>query len=199
VSKSGFMKKFVHPSASVESGAVLGDGVRIWRWTHVQSGACLEDDVSVGQGCFVGAAVILGKGTRVQNSVSIFEGVLVGENVFIGPSVTFTNVTNPRAALDQKECFQQTIVGEGATIGANATVLCGTNLGEYCFIGCGAVILRDVPAYALVVGNPGKHIGWVNRNGQRLDLPHTSHVRMELEDAGVLYILKGDKLTSRPI
>ncbi len=159
----------VHPTAIVEPGAELGEGVRIWHFCHVMSGARLGSGSMLGQGCFVGRGVRVGSGVRVQNHVSLFEGVELEDDVFVGPSAVFTNVVNPRAHVDRKREFARTLVRRGATIGANATILPGVTLGEHCFVGAGAVVRADVPAYALVVGVPARAAGYVSRHGERLE------------------------------
>lgn len=157
----------VHPTAIVEDGARLGDGVRIWHWVHVRAGAVIGDGTSIGQGCYVGA-VAIGRGCRIQNQVSIYDGVTLDDDVFLGPSCVFTNVTHPRAQVSRKDAYAATHVGRGATIGANATIVCGVAIGPYAMIGAGAVVTADVPAHALVVGAPARRIGWACRCGETL-------------------------------
>ncbi|HEU4734748.1 MAG TPA: acyltransferase [Kofleriaceae bacterium] len=157
----------VHPTAIVEPGARLGDGVRIWHWVHVRAGAVIGDATSVGQGCYLGA-VTIGRGCRIQNHVSVFEGVTLEDDVFLGPSCVFTNVKHPRAHVARNHAFAATRVGRGATVGANATIVCGISIGAYAMIGAGAVVTRDVPAHALVVGAPARRIGWACRCGETL-------------------------------
>jgi UDP-2-acetamido-3-amino-2,3-dideoxy-glucuronate N-acetyltransferase len=159
---------FVHASALVEAGAELGPGVKIWHHCHVMSGARLGAGSQLGHACFVGRNVRIGERTRVQNHVSVFEGVELDDDVFVGPSATFTNVKNPRAHVRRNTALSRTIVRRGATIGANATILPGVELGEHCFVGAGAVVTRDVPPYALVVGAPARQRGWVSRHGEKL-------------------------------
>jgi UDP-2-acetamido-3-amino-2,3-dideoxy-glucuronate N-acetyltransferase len=167
-------RAMVHPSAVVDRSAKLGAGVTIWHFCHVMRGATLGPGVLLGQGCFVGAGVAIGARSRLQNHVSVFKGVMLAEDVFVGPSVVFTNVRRPRAFVSRREAsggdaaFEPTRVARGASIGANATVVCGTDLGEYCLVGAGAVVTRDVPSFALVVGVPARRVGWVSRRGEPL-------------------------------
>jgi UDP-2-acetamido-3-amino-2,3-dideoxy-glucuronate N-acetyltransferase len=165
---------FVHPSAVVDEGARIGLGTKIWHFCHVSSGAELGERVMLGQNVYVADGVSVGAGTRVQNNVSLYAGVELGEDVFVGPSCVFTNVKQPRAAYGTGGRYDETRVLRGATVGANVTVVCGTTLGEYCFVGAGAVVTRDVPAYALVQGNPARRVGWMSRHGARLEEPDAS-------------------------
>lgn len=159
---------FVHESAVVDEGCRIGAGSKIWHFTHVMSGAVLGEGCNIGQNVFVASGVTLGKRVKVQNNVSIYEGVICADDVFLGPSMVFTNVTNPRSAVNRKGEYAVTRVGRGATIGANATVVCGHDIGEYAFIGAGAVVTKTVPPYALMVGNPARQIGWMSQWGCRL-------------------------------
>ena len=162
------MSTFIHPTAIVDDDVELGDDTKIWHFVHVSEGARIGAGCSVGQGCFVGRGVCLGDGVRVQNNVSIYEGVEVGDGAFLGPSCVFTNVLNPRSFVSRKHEYQKTRVGRGASVGANAVIVCGHDLGDYSFVGAGAVVTKDVPPYALVVGNPARRIGWMSRAGVRL-------------------------------
>ena len=159
---------FIHPSAVVDEGAQLGPGTKVWHFCHVSAGAVIGAGSKLGQNVFVADGVVLGAGVKVQNNVSLYAGVTCGDRVFLGPSVVFTNVRNPRSAIDRRGAYAKTHVGEGATIGANATVICGHDIGPYGFVGAGAVVTKDVPAYGLVVGNPARLIGHVSRAGERL-------------------------------
>ena len=159
---------FVHPTAIVEAGARLGAGCRVWHFAHLMPGCELGEGCSIGQGGFVAPGVKLGRNVKVQNHVSLYEGVECGDDVFLGPSCVFTNVRNPRAAVVRRHEYAPTRLGRGVTVGANATIVCGVSLGEYAFVGAGAVVTRDVPAYALVVGTPARRIGWMSPAGQRL-------------------------------
>jgi UDP-2-acetamido-3-amino-2,3-dideoxy-glucuronate N-acetyltransferase len=160
---------FQHPSAVVDEGAVIGAGTRIWHFCHVSSGARLGQGCVLGQNVYVAATARLGDGVRVQNNVSIYDGVVLEDDVFVGPSAVFTNVINPRARVSRKDEYRPTVVGEGASIGANATVVCGHRIGRYAFVGAGAVVTRDVPPFALVLGVPARRVGWMCRCGVRLD------------------------------
>ncbi len=161
----------VHESSYVDEGATIGSGTRIWHFCHVNAGAVIGERCSLGQNVVVMPRVRLGNNVKVQNNVSIYEGVECGDDVFLGPSMVFTNVSTPRSHVSRKHEYQPTPVGRGASVGANATIVCGNALGEYCFVGAGAVVTRDVPAFALVAGVPGRIIGWMCRCGVRLSLP----------------------------
>lgn len=159
---------FAHETAVVDDGCEIGKGTRIWHFSHIMSGARLGENCNLGQNVLVSDDVFLGNNVKVQNNVSIYTGVICEDDVFLGPSMVFTNITNPRSAIVRKGSYAKTLVGKGASIGANATIICGNTLGEYCFIGAGAVITKNVPAFALVVGNPGKQVGWMSEYGHRL-------------------------------
>lgn len=161
----------VHPSALVDDGARIGKGSRVWHFSHVCGGAVIGEGVSLGQNVFVGNQVIIGNRCKVQNNVSIYDNVTLEEGVFCGPSVVFTNVYNPRALVERKNEYRDTLIKKGATLGANCTIVCGLTVGEYAFVGAGAVITEDVLPYALVVGVPARHVGWVSRYGERINLP----------------------------
>ena len=162
------MNYFVHPTAVIDDGCEIGVGVKIWHFSHVMPGCIIGDNCNIGQNVVVSPKVILGKNVRVQNNVSIYEGVICEDDVFLGPSMVFTNVINPRSAVSRKEEFKKTIVKKGASIGANATIVCGHNIGEYAFIGAGAVVTKEVAPYSLVVGNPARHVGWMSEYGTKL-------------------------------
>jgi UDP-2-acetamido-3-amino-2,3-dideoxy-glucuronate N-acetyltransferase len=159
---------FAHETAVLDDGCVIGNGTRIWHFTHIMSRARLGENCNLGQNVLVSDDVILGNNVKVQNNVSIYTGVVCADDVFLGPSMVFTNIVNPRSAVVRKGSYVKTQVGRGASIGANATIICGNTLGEFCFIGAGAVVTRDVPPYALVVGNPGRQVGWMSEYGHRL-------------------------------
>ena len=162
-------KYFAHETAVIDEGAEIGDGVKIWHFSHIMPNCQIGDGCNIGQNVVVSPDVILGKNVKVQNNVSIYTGVICEDDVFLGPSMVFTNVINPRSAVLRRDQYLKTIVGRGASIGANATIVCGNDIGEFAFIGAGAVVTKDVPAYALVVGNPSKQIGWMSEFGHRLN------------------------------
>jgi len=159
---------FAHETAVIDQGAQIGDGCKIWHFTHIMTGSTLGKNCNLGQNVVVSPEVVLGNNVKVQNNVSIYTGVICEDDVFLGPSMVFTNVINPRSAIARKDEYMSTIVGKGASIGANATVVCGNNIGKYAFIGAGAVVIREVKPYALVVGNPARQVGWMSEYGHRL-------------------------------
>jgi UDP-2-acetamido-3-amino-2,3-dideoxy-glucuronate N-acetyltransferase len=159
---------FADPSAIIDAGASIGTGSKIWHFCHVMAGARLGERVSLGQNVFVAGGVAVGNDVKVQNNVSLYAGVELEADVFVGPSCVFTNVKNPRAEVDRKGSYVKTLVKQGASLGANCTVICGVTLGRYCFIGAGAVVTRDVPDYGLMLGNPARRVGWLSRNGHKL-------------------------------
>ena len=160
---------WVHESAVVDEGAWIGEGTKVWHFAHVCSGARIGTDCSLGQGVFVGNDVLIGNGCKVQNNVSVYDAVTLEDEVFCGPSMVFTNVYNPRAAVVRKNEYRRTVVRQGATLGANCTIVCGVEIGRYAFVGAGAVVQKNVPAFALMVGVPARRIGWMSRHGERLD------------------------------
>ena len=164
-------KVFIHETAIVDEGAKIGFGTKIWHWVHVSGGALIGKDVSLGQNVFVGNKVIIGNNCKIQNNVSIYDNVILEDGVFCGPSMVFTNVYNPRSFLDRKNEYRDTLVKKGATLGANCTIVCGVVLGNYAFIAAGAVVIKDVPDYALMAGVPARQIGWMSECGIQLDLP----------------------------
>ncbi|HYC39278.1 MAG TPA: acyltransferase [Chitinophagaceae bacterium] len=157
-----------HPTAIVEPGSIIGEGVRIWHFSHIMPGSIIGDNCIIGQNVFVGTGVVLGRNVKVQNNVSIYDGVVCEDDVFLGPSMVFTNIKNPRSLISRKHAFQQTMVRRGATIGANATILCGLEIGSFAFVGAGAVVTKPVAAHSLVIGNPARHSGWMSEYGHRL-------------------------------
>jgi len=180
----------IHPSAIVDPGAELGADTRVWHFAHVCAGARIGARCSLGQNVFVGNDVRIGNGVKVQNNVSIYDAVTLEDNVFCGPSMVFTNVYNPRAALTRKHQYRPTLVRRGASIGANATVVCGVTIGEYAFIGAGAVVNRDVAPYALMAGVPARQIGWISRSGERLALPLSGNGETRCPSTGEAYLLR---------
>lgn len=159
---------FVHPSSYIDEGCTIGAGTNIWHFCHIMTGATIGSNCNLGQNVVVSPRVILGNNVKVQNNVSIYEGVICEDDVFLGPSMVFTNVINPRSAINRKAEFKSTLVKKGASIGANATIVCGNTIGKFAFIGAGTVVTKDAPAYALIVGNPARQIGWMSEFGYRL-------------------------------
>lgn len=162
------MEYFVHSTAIVDEGAEIGAGVKIWHFSHIMPGCKVGENCNIGQNVVISPGVILGKNVKIQNNVSIYEGVSCDDDVFLGPSMVFTNVINPRSAVNRRAQYAKTHVGKGASIGANATIVCGHDIGPFAFIGAGAVVTKNVPAYSLVVGNPAKQVGWVSEYGHKL-------------------------------
>jgi len=162
------MKYFKHETAIIDEGCRIGNGTKIWHFSHIMTNCAIGENCNIGQNVFIASEVVLGNNVKVQNNVSIYTGVTCENDVFLGPSMVFTNISNPRSAIIRKEQYEKTNVGKGATIGANATIICGHNIGKYAFIGAGAVVTKDVPDYALVVGNPARQTGWTSENGHRL-------------------------------
>lgn len=183
---------FAHATAVIDEGCTIGNGTRIWHFSHVMPGCIIGDGCNIGQNVVVSPDVVLGKNVKVQNNVSIYTGVVCEDDVFLGPSMVFTNVINPRSAVNRKNEYARTFVHKGVTIGANSTIVCGIELGEFCFIGAGAVVTKSVPAYALVVGNPARQTGWMSEYGHKLKFDkdgkaicHESNVTYELKDGVV--------------
>ena len=184
----------IHASAIVDAGAVLGDGCRVWHFVHISAGARIGQRCSFGQNVYVGNDVAIGDNVKVQNNVSIYDGVTLESDVFCGPSMVFTNVYNPRSAVARKEEYRRTLVRTGATLGANCTIVCGVTVGHHAFVGAGAVVNRDVPDFALIVGVPGRHVGWMSRYGERLALPLHGHAKVTCPHTGDQYSLQGRQL-----
>ena len=189
------MSVTIHPTAIIDDGAQIGDGTRIWHWVHVCAGALIGADVSLGQNVFVGNKVVIGDNCKIQNGVSVYDNVTLEEGVFCGPSMVFTNVYNPRSLIDRKSEYRDTLVKRGATLGANCTIVCGITIGEYAFIGAGAVVNNDVPAYALMVGVPARQIGWMSEYGEKILMPLKGRGRYECPNTGQRYELVGECLT----
>jgi len=160
---------FAHETAVIDSGCIIGKGTKIWHFSHIMPGCEIGEDCNIGQNVVISPEVKLGKNVKVQNNVSIYTGVICEDDVFLGPSMVFTNVINPRSAIVRKSEYLKTLVKRGASIGANATIVCGVTLGEFCFVGAGAVVIKDVKPYALVVGNPSRQVGWISEFGHRLN------------------------------
>lgn len=186
---------YKHDTAIVDEGVEIGSSTKIWHWVHVMAGAKIGSKCVLGQNVFVGSKAVLGNNVRVQNNVSIYDEVILEDDVFCGPSMVFTNVINPRSSIERKDEYKKTIVKKGASIGANATIICGNEIGEYAFIGAGSVITKPVNAYALVVGNPGKQIGWVSEAGIRLQFNDEGFAKCS--ETGETYILKNGSVKLR--
>jgi len=185
----------VHETAIVDEGAVIGEGSRIWHWVHVCGGARIGKGCSFGQNVFVGNRVVIGNNVKIQNNVSVYDNVTLEDDVFCGPSMVFTNVYNPRSAVSRKDEYRNTLVKQGATLGANCAVVCGTTIGRCAFIGAGAVVNRDVSDYALVVGVPARQIGWMSEFGEQLNLPLTGRAEVVCEHSGAVYRLNDNVLS----
>ncbi len=188
---------FAHETAVIEDGCEIGQGTKIWHFSHIMTGCNLGENCNLGQNVVVFPGVVLGKNVKVQNNVSIYSGVICEDDVFLGPSMVFTNVTNPRSAVNRRGQYTKTVVKKGATIGANATIVCGHDIGEFAFVGAGAVITKEVLPYALVVGNPARQIGWMSEYGHRLDFDENglaecpeSHEKYELKNKQVRKIFQ---------
>jgi UDP-2-acetamido-3-amino-2,3-dideoxy-glucuronate N-acetyltransferase len=188
------MNVFIHPTAVIDEGALIGVGTRIWHFTHLMPGCKLGHHCNIGQNVFIDNDVSIGNGVKIQNNVSVYKGVLIEDDVFLGPSAVFTNVINPRSFIERKHEFRQTVVRRGASIGANATIVCGVEIGAYALIGAGSVVTRDVLPFALVYGNPAVQHGWVSRAGQRLDFNEAGEAICSY--SGEQYLLKEGKVES---
>ncbi len=197
---------FVHESSYVDDGAQIGSGTKIWHFSHIHSGAKVGEDCSFGQNCCVSSGVTVGNNVKVQNNVSIYEGTTIEDDVFLGPSCVLTNVTNPRAQVVRKKLYEKTLLRRGCSIGANATIVCGVMIGRYAFVAAGAVVAKDVPDYALMVGVPGRQTGWMSRHGHVLENPDANGVmicresglRYQEGELGVLRCLDLDEEASLP-
>lgn len=188
------MSYFKHESAIVDEGAIIGEDSRVWHFTHICGGARIGVGVSLGQNVFVGNKVVIGDRCKIQNNVSIYDNVTLEEGVFCGPSMVFTNVYNPRSLIERKDEYRDTLVKRGATLGANCTLICGVTIGEFAFVGAGAVVNRDVPAHALVVGVPARQVGWMSEFGEQLELPVQGEGRATCASSGKHYMLRGGRL-----
>jgi UDP-2-acetamido-3-amino-2,3-dideoxy-glucuronate N-acetyltransferase len=185
----------VHETAIIDKGAQIGDGSRVWQWVHICGGAKIGFGVSLGQNVFVGNKVIIGDKCKIQNNVSVYDNIYLEEGVFCGPSMVFTNVYNPRSLIERKDEYRDTFVKKGATLGANCTIICGTTIGKFAFVGAGAVVNKDVPDYALMVGVPAKQIGWMSEYGEKLDFPITGNAKTTCEYTGKKYRLKDGQVS----
>lgn len=188
------MTYIVHPSAIIDEGAQIGDGSRIWHYTHVCAGAKIGKTVSLGQNVFIGNKVTIGDKCKIQNNVSVYDNVILEEGVFCGPSMVFTNVYNPRSLIERKNEYRDTLVKKGATLGANCTIVCGVTIGEYAFIGAGALVNKDVPSYALMVGVPAKQIGWMSEYGEQIPLSVEGNGQYRCPHTQTLYVLNQHQL-----
>lgn len=187
----------VHPTAIVDDGALIGEGSRVWHWVHVCGGAKIGKGVSLGQNAFVGNKVSIGDHCKIQNNVSVYDNVTIEDGVFCGPSMVFTNVYNPRSLIERKSEYRNTLVKKGATLGANCTIVCGITIGEYAFVGAGAVVNKDVKPYALMVGVPARQVGWMSEYGEQLDLPLQGQAQTQCQHTGDRYTLSGNTLTKQ--
>ncbi|GAD19828.1 acyltransferase [Helicobacter fennelliae] len=183
-------KTMIHQSSFIDERVTIGESVRVWHFCHILSGSIIGDCVNIGQNCMIGPNVIIGCGCKIQNNVSIYEGVKLEEDVFVGPSVVFSNVINPRAFIVRKHQYKPTLLKRGCSIGANATIVCGVEIGEYAFIGAGAVITKDVKNFALMVGNPARQIGWVDKAGIRLEFDERHRAQSAYD--GSIYVYKDE-------
>jgi UDP-2-acetamido-3-amino-2,3-dideoxy-glucuronate N-acetyltransferase len=188
------MSVSIHPTAIVDEGARIGEGSRVWHWVHVCAGAQIGKDVSLGQNVFVGNKVVIGDRCKIQNNVSVYDNVTLEEGVFCGPSMVFTNVYNPRSLIERKNEYRSTLIKRGATLGANSTIVCGVTVGEFAFIGAGAVVNKDVKPYALIVGVPARQVGWMSEFGTQIPLPVKGGGRYQCPHTGQSYALEGESL-----
>jgi len=184
---------FAHETAVIDKGCKIGKGCRIWHFTHIMEGAVLGEKCNLGQNVVISPEVTLGNNVKVQNNVSIYTGVICEDDVFLGPSMVFTNIVNPRSAVVRRDQYVKTIVGKGASIGANATIICGNNIGKYAFIGAGAVVTREVKPYSLVIGNPARHVGWMSEYGHRLEF-NDENIAL-CPESGEKYRRSGDEVS----
>lgn len=184
---------FAHDTAVIDEGCNIGKGTKVWHFSHIMPGSMIGEGCNIGQNVVISPGVVLGNNVKVQNNVSVYTGVTCEDDVFLGPSCVFTNVTNPRSAVNRRDQYARTHVGKGATIGANATIVCGHNIGAYAFIGAGAVVTKDVPAYALLTGNPARQTGWMSEYGHRLAFDAAG--RATCPESGQVYALKDGKVS----
>jgi UDP-2-acetamido-3-amino-2,3-dideoxy-glucuronate N-acetyltransferase len=188
---------FVHESSYVDTGCTIGEGTKIWHFSHIMSHCIIGTNCNIGQNVVISPEVVLGTNVKVQNNVSIYTGVTCADNVFLGPSMVFTNVINPRSAVNRKNQYAKTHVGEGASIGANATIVCGNDIGKFAFIGAGTVVTKTVPDYALVVGNPARQVGWMSAYGHKLKFDHSG--KATCPESGEVYQLSQDNKVSKVV
>tara|TARA_B100000212_G_C27383841_1_gene538257 strand:- start:1546 stop:2142 length:597 start_codon:yes stop_codon:yes gene_type:complete len=185
---------FIHPSSIIDDNVTIGENCKIWHWTHISSGAKIGHKCSLGQNVYVSNKVKIGNNVKIQNNVSIYDNVILEDNVFCGPSMVFTNVYNPRSEINRKDEYKTTIIRNGATLGANCTIVCGVTINESAFVGAGALVNKDVKKFALVVGVPAKQIGWISRYGERIDLPLKGEGEWICKKTGSFYILKDEEM-----
>jgi UDP-2-acetamido-3-amino-2,3-dideoxy-glucuronate N-acetyltransferase len=189
------MRYFKHKSAVIDKPVSIGDGTKIWHFSHISENAQIGKNVVIGQNVFVGKGVIIGNGCKIQNNVSVYEGVTLEDNVFVGPSVVFTNVINPRSEIVRKNEYRKTLVKRAATLGANCTIICGVTVGEFAFIGAGAVVSKDIPSYALMVGVPARQVGWMSEYGEKLDFPLRGNAKTICKRTNQKYQLRNNQVT----
>ena len=189
------MHYFKHETAVIDEPVEIGDGTKIWHFSHISKNAKIGNNITIGQNVFIGKGIVIGNECKIQNNVSVYEGVTLEDGVFCGPSCVFTNVNNPRSKIVRKNEFQKTLVKEGATLGANCTIVCGVTIGAFAFIGAGAVISKDVSSYALMVGVPAKQVGWMSEYGEKLDLPLTGNAKTKCKHTNQKYQLKDGQVT----
>ena len=185
---------FIHKSSYVDENVSIGTGTKVWHFCHILKNSTIGEKCIIGKYVEIGPDVTIGNGCKIQNNVNVFKGVTLEEYVFCGPGVVFTNIFNPRAAIRKMDQIRPTLVKRHATLGANCTIICGTTIGEYAFVGAGTVVTKDVPDHALVVGNPGRHVGWVSRHGERLNLPLKGNAQAACPVTGEVYHLEGERL-----
>lgn len=191
------MSADIHATAIVDEGAEIGRNTKVWHWAHVSAGAKVGDNCSLGQNVFIGNKVMIGNNVKIQNNVSIYDNVTLEDDVFCGPSMVFTNVYNPRSAINRKHEYRNTLVKKGATLGANCTIVCGVSIGHYAFIGAGSVVNKPVPNYALMVGVPARQIGWMSQYGEKLDLPLHGNAETTCKHTNLQYFLKEGRCFSQ--
>jgi len=184
------MNYFAHKTAIIDVGAIIGNKTKIWHWTHISSSSTIGDNCSIGQNVYIGNNVKVGNNVKIQNNVSIYDGVEIEDNVFCGPSMVFTNVKNPRSNINQKHNFTKTLIKNGATLGANCTIVCGNQVGNFAFVGAGALVCKNLKNFGLYVGNPAEQVGWVSKIGKKLNLPLAGDQEIFCEDSNTKYILK---------
>ena len=192
--KYNYKEVFVHDTSFIDENVTIGQGTKIWHFNHILKDCKIGKDCSFGQNVVVGPAVNIGNKVKIQNNVSVYEGVTLEDGVFCGPSCVFTNVNNPRSEILRKHEYRETLVKRGATLGANCTIVCGVSIGKFAFIGAGAVISKDVPDYALMIGVPGKQVGWMSEYGEKLDLPITGNAKTICKHTNQVYELKDNKV-----